>query len=262
MRNAYRIIGAPGAVVPGWFPLVADRLSRLAGPRVPTQADIFGSRMLLDPSDYTQRKILYRSFEPREVRAVRRLLRPGDTAVDVGANVGFFTLVMARAVGSTGRVVAFEPIPANRETLLRNVGLNGYENVEVRPAAVGEAAGIVNLMLPGADAAEGTQTSGAWRRASANGGVKVPQVALDDEFGDSRLRLVKIDVEGMEPSALAGMQRMLGEHRVDTVLVEIAHAPRHEVVDPLRRAGYRLRTVDIFARAAGVYNILATSPIV
>ena len=93
------------------------------------EESVNGGRMLLDLDDYVQRKIWYRSFEPVTARALRRLLRPGDVALDVGANVGFYTLLFASRVGPSGTVHAFEPV--NGEKLEANLELSGLRNVVV-----------------------------------------------------------------------------------------------------------------------------------
>ena len=255
------LVAAPGRFVPGWFPLVADPLSRRLGPHSVVEASIAGSRMQLDPTDYTQRKILFRSFEPRDVRVVSRLVRPADICVDVGANVGFYTCLFARLVGPAGRVVAYEPVPANAAALRENLALNRYDRVTVRESAVGSARSPVGLELPRVpghkpDAA----TSGSWRAGGTSASITVPQVRLDDELRGLRVRLVKIDVEGMEPAVLEGLQQTLAEHRGDALLVEVNLAPYAAVAAPLAAAGYRIRAIDPFARIAGCYNVLATGP--
>src|SRR5215471_19195745 len=80
---------------------------------------------------------LYRyGHRDADINIVARLLEPGDVFVDGGAHVGLFTLVAARRVGPGGRVIAFEPSPANRQRLLDNVALNGFTQVDVRPEAL------------------------------------------------------------------------------------------------------------------------------
>jgi FkbM family methyltransferase len=253
------LIAAPGRFVPGWFPLVADPLSRRLGPHTVVEASIAGSRMRLDPNDYTQRKILFRSFEPREVRVVKHLVRPGDICVDVGANVGFFTLLFARLVGPEGRVMAYEPVPANASALRANLALNGYDRVAVNEVAVGSTQSDLVLGLPTRES-RSAATSGHWTAGGTFGSVSARQVVLDDELRGLDVRLVKIDVEGMESSVLAGLRDALAEHRVDALLVEVALAPYAEIAAPLEAAGYHLRTVDPWAKLAGAYNVLATSP--
>ena len=90
-------------------------------------------------------------FEPETVRAFAALLAPGMTVLDVGANVGQFTLIAARRVGPTGRVHAFEPTPELVAHVFRNLELNGLDNVVVNEVAVSETAGHAVLHLVEAD---------------------------------------------------------------------------------------------------------------
>ena len=84
-------------------------------------------------------------FEPETVRAFAALLAPGMTVMDIGANVGQFTLVAARRVGPSGRLHAFEPTPELAAHILRNLELNGLENVAVNAVAVSDVAGRATL---------------------------------------------------------------------------------------------------------------------
>jgi FkbM family methyltransferase len=225
--------------------------------------------MLLDLDDYVQRKIWYRSFEPVAARTLRRLLRPGDIALDVGANVGFYTLLFATCVGPSGSVHAFEPV--NGDLLEANVALSGLENVVVSRTAAGAAPGSV---LIGRRAGAEGSSSGAWRRGPSLDALQVEQVALDD-YVDAHvpgpIRLVKIDVEGMEADVIAGMSRTLAAGRVDALLVEVsggAMSEPGELLEPLAAAGLRSWRLGAFggrrrpgpsfdARLVGLYHLLA-----
>lgn len=266
----------PGRHVPGWFPLVADPLSRLIGRQETFEIEIFGSRMLLDARDYTQRKILYRCFEPHEARLVARSLREGDTVLDIGANVGFFTLIAAQAVGPAGRVVAFEPIESNAAALRRNLALNGFDWVDVRVEAVADAPGEVRLGLPvGATSVDGV--SGWWTRGGTVETSVVAQTAIDEVLGSDPAAFVKVDVEGMEDAVLAGAERAIREQRIGRLLIEVAPALIRRrggtaagLLAPLADAGYRLRRVDAIGRLRDVgvsprlprrvHSVLATTP--
>ena len=239
----------PGLVVPGWFPLVVERLHhRLNLPAVIDER-IEGSLMQLDLRDYTQRKIFYRSYEPAETRFVRRLLRQGDLVLDAGANVGFFTLLAARAVGPAGSVIAFEPVPANADALEVNLALNGYSQVRVVRAALGATSRQTQLGLD----APGTGTSGWYVRGGTHTATTVAQVRLDDVVqSPRRARLLKADVEGMEPDVLAGAKRLLADAPPDRLLLEVngqalarqGHTFR-DLTKPLLEAGYRLAQLGV-----------------
>ena len=145
---------------------------------------------------------------------LRRHLREGMEAWNVGANVGVYTLQLAHWVGAAGRVVAFEPNPEARAVLTRNVALNGLQSrVEIVASAVGAAAGSVDFFTSGAD--------GMGRAGQANPlltettRIRVPVAALDD-FAAARGRkpdLVVMDIEGWEIAALQGARSLMDSTR-------------------------------------------------
>jgi len=174
--------------------------------------------------------------------ALTRLLRPGDTFVDVGANVGFFSLLAARRVGAHGRVIAFEAVPTIAAALMDNVRLNDLRQIEVRPLAIGAAPGRAVLRLtkhPGgatiasdADAQEVTET------------IDVEVASLDALVDDGSLPppdVVKIDVEGSELDALVGMSRTVAERR-PSIVVEL------DAASPDRLASKRAEVEALLAR--------------
>jgi FkbM family methyltransferase len=150
------------------------------------------------------------------VALVRGFLRPGDTAVDVGAHIGFFTMHMAAAVGPAGRVHAFEPFDANADLLERSIAENGFgDRVVFRRAAAGLASGTATLTFP----RETLNSGGAYllRAGTApltgNLTSQVEVVALDDAGLRRPVRLIKMDVEGAEPQVVRGARRLLREDR-------------------------------------------------
>src|SRR5438067_53287 len=109
-----------------------------------------GVRLFLDVSDHViGLNVLRGQYERDEIAFVRRVLKPGDVALDIGAHIGFFTMHMADAVGSSGRVYAFEPFDANADLLERSIAENRFgDRVVFRRAAVGAAAGAATLTFP------------------------------------------------------------------------------------------------------------------
>src|SRR6185312_8497302 len=87
------------------------------------------------------------TFETAELRFIQERLRPGDVFVDIGANGGIYTVIAAKKVGASGRVLAFEPGPRNLELLKRNLALNGLTNVTIVPKAVSNTAGAAALAI-------------------------------------------------------------------------------------------------------------------
>jgi FkbM family methyltransferase len=216
-----------------------------------------GMEIRLDLEDYIQRGIFYDAWEAPELAFVRSILRPGDVVVDVGANVGIFTLTAAHAVGAGGQVHAFEPVPANFERLAENVSRNALSNVLLNQVAVGSAAGETQLGLePEMELTSGKRMSGFFTVGSTLRQVTVPVVSLDkyaaDHLQGRPVRFLKIDVEGYEPEVLRGMRTLLGTHRVDTVMIEVsvyalrkAGATIRQLVDQLLEPQYRLYRLDL-----------------
>src|SRR5439155_1308096 len=166
------------------------------------------------------------SASPRRWRA--RPLR--GIAVDVGANIGAFTAVLARAVGPEGHVHAFEPLAAARERLQRNLELNRLDNVTIHDAAVADEAGTAQLALYGA----GYESWSSLTR----GTVELPSQRLEpverrevptttlDAFaatqGIERIAALKVDVEGAEGRVLRGAQELLAARRIDLLVLELS----------------------------------------
>lgn len=136
-----------------------------------------------------------------ELAWIRRTLRPGDVVADVGANNGFTGILFARAVGPSGKVVGFEPSPANLEAARENIRLNDVRNFELVAVAVGASAGKVSF-----DPSFGNGS------VAASGPIEVPLVTLDEHFGANRVDFLKLDIEGYELEALRGARRVLGRH--------------------------------------------------
>jgi FkbM family methyltransferase len=214
-----------------------------------------GVRLFLDLSDHViGLNILRGSYERDEAAFARRTLRPGDVAIDVGAHVGFFTMLMASAVDANGRVYAFEPFDKNADLLERSIVENRFESrVTFRRAAVGAAAGYARLMFP----VETLNTGGAYllrdgvARLAGHLEKEVPTVALDRLDIQRPVRFIKMDVEGAEPQVVRGAERMLREDR-PTILSEL-HPVQLERVSgvtaaqflaQLRAFGYRAQKID------------------
>lgn len=134
----------------------------------------------------------------------------GTVVVDVGAYVGYFTLLAAREVGSEGRVLAFEPNPESRALLERNIDLNGYgDRVTVIGKALSSSSGSAAFYWDDRDGSR----SGLAVPDDCGGETTVELTTLDAELGDSAAGVVKIDIEGGEVGALKGMARLLGESK-------------------------------------------------
>ena len=198
--------------------------ARLLGPFAPRtgrrSARVFGSRVTLDLSDYIGRSIYMGSYERRETAVVSRWLRPGMTFLDVGANVGYFSLLAASRVGPSGRVIAVEPSPVAYAALVQTIGDNAL-SIEAYPIGFGDTPGTCTLYFPPESFHNHSPTM--VDHDGAGTAVHVQVVRLDDFLDERRVDavdLMKIDVEGFEPRVFTGAERALATGRIRAVLCE------------------------------------------
>lgn len=178
---------------------------------------------------------------------MRPHLRPGAVVVDVGANVGYHTLMAARHVGPAGKVIAFEPAIDNCDLLARSVAANGLGNVAIHAVAVADTGGVVGF-------APDDSNGGIDPDPGENAGYphRVPAVTLDGCLADEpRIDVIKLDIEGAEGRALRGMGAILARHRPVLIveftphgLAERSRMAPEEFLSRLRASGYELRTID------------------
>jgi FkbM family methyltransferase len=155
----------------------------------------------------TNEPSFYGVDEPEVQGLLKRVLKPGDWAIDGGANCGIFTVAMAQLVGPTGRVLAFEPGENNVGLLEQNVRAAGCQNVEIIQKALWSKSETVRLHMH----ADGSKNSLA-PHSGTHGSADIEAVTLDDYVSMSllgRLRLLKLDIEGAEMEALKDAERLL-----------------------------------------------------
>lgn len=183
-------------------------------------------------------------YSGAEIDLYQALLRPGDVAIDVGANIGVLSVAMGLAVGASGRVLAFEPQPPLFDMLERNLAAHGLPQVEARRAIVAERDGEGSFVevreLPaGALVNFGSFNTNTRTYDSVGGMVKTPVLNIDG-LGLSRCNLIKVDVEGAEGFVLAGAAGTLARCRP----VLSVECDRPQLLGPpiegLLAAGYRL----------------------
>lgn len=178
------------------------------------------------------------SYEYEKRRLFERTIQPGSTVYDVGANVGFYTLLASVLVGASGRVVAFEPVPRNLSLLHEHLRLNRVENVRVVEAAVAEREGRARFDL-GPHASMG--------RLSEGGSLEISTVVLDPLVASAELPppdVMKIDVEGAEGLVLRGAQSVLTDRRPEIFLSTHGPEVHRECTGLLLSLGYRLTPID------------------
>jgi len=190
---------------------------------------------------------LYREFEPQESAFIFRNVRDSDTCVDIGANVGFYTLGLAKRA-TRGAVHSFEPAPLNYHVLVLNVLTNGLSNVVVNHCAVGDKNGTANLCIAQDGAFSSLVDTG---RKPIIGTSPTRMITLDFYCSDhalQRIDILKVDVEGAEPAVIRGASRLLAdfERRPRLVMLELFEPMLrqfgsciHEVESLMRSYGYK-----------------------
>lgn len=208
--------------------------------------DVNGFRFVVYPFDRRNlTSIVRHPYDISEFRAIPLLVREGDVALDIGANVGLYSVLLSRLCGRTGRVWAFEPIPETHWRLRETLVLNRCENViPVRKAAC-DKSGTVQMNLFAPQFSEWntlglpSMPASGGKRLSPSASLEVPACCLDrfcEAESLERINFLKVDVEGFEVSVFLGAQRLLREHRVDYICFEISQ-------EPLRGAGVKSRQV-------------------
>lgn len=176
-------------------------------------------------------------FERLEQQWFVALLGPGMVLYDIGACVGFYTLLGATLTGASGRVVAFEPLPRNLEYLRRHLELNALTQVRVVPAAVADYAGSAFISSDASPFQNALRSDGT--------GLRVDAVSIDDVARTERPPdLMKIDVEGAEASVLEGANETLERSRPHVLLSIHTEEARRRSLAILRQHGYTCAPMD------------------
>jgi len=221
----------------GWL----DRTQVIDLSRVGFHDGAGAPRMAVVPREMINQSLfLYGTFEISETRLIQSLLREGMAFLDIGANIGYYTVIGARLVGPTGKVHCFEPHPDIRAQLQENIARNGYQNVVVHAEAMSEQTGTVTFFTSEDQQNQGTSSilPGSGRKAAQ----QVPSVSLDDfvaRLNPARVDLIKMDIEGAELHVIAGGRRTLAAADAPPIIFEAAN------LEPIARAlgafGYRVK---------------------
>jgi FkbM family methyltransferase len=203
---------------------------------------VFGARFKCVRTDYIQRRIAFFGlFEPNLTYFISSVLKPGDVFIDVGANIGYFTMLAAKCVGASGKVYAIEASPSTYELLIANLRLNEVKNVEAINMAVTDKECHVRIQ------------SNDTRNIGANSVHVVASAAADSVVGRplqeivapnlGRARFIKIDVEGAENLILPSILDYFVQLDSDTIIVsEIAKKNAH-LIEFAKAKGFTIRAL-------------------
>lgn len=178
------------------------------------------------------------TYEPIQSEAFQRLIRPGSVVFDVGAHVGYYTVLSSVLAGTRGQVIAFEPLPANLKYLRRHLKLNDCANVRVLTNCVGEGSSIARF-----DDSHGTGVG----HLANDGTLEVQVRSLDEMVESGELPIptfIKIDVEGAELQVLKGAERLLRRHRPTLVLSTHSDDLDRTCLERLSEFGYDVEHLE------------------
>lgn len=232
------------------FPLLARLIRRSMNAAVEdgltevevAAGDLRGYRLLLNLK--TEKSRWLGTYEPELAEAARAFLKPGMTVYDVGANIGYLSLLLAHHVRPHGKVFAFEALPSNAERIRRNLALNALENrITLIESAVADRGGEITFFVHESVGMGKVAGSAGRREERYQAEIRVPALSLDDfvyQQGNPPPDAVKMDIEGGEVLALPGMKRLLTEHH-PLLFLEL-HGPESEQAawQILTDAGYTL----------------------
>ena len=208
-------------------------------PRTILRGPAFGYRFCLSPADNLA--YLLGTAEPHLQRIIEQYVAPGDTAYDIGANMGYVSLSLAKKVRAAGSVIAFEPLPENLQLLRQNVTINDLMNVRILDCAASDYCGEAVIRV-----AENTATASlVWHKDVPTAKqTKIKVVAIDELTAQQLIpppTFVKIDVEGSEGAVLSGMRRTLARSK-PVIFVECSELGRQRAWSLLNELGYQCQS--------------------
>jgi len=163
-------------------------------------------------------------FDPIETSFVKNELKKDQIVLDIGAGVGYYTLLFADIVGENGKVFAFEPEPKNYNLLKKNVKLNNYKNIILKNLAVSNVTGKTKLYISDYPFMHSILPS-----SSSKNSIKIPSIKLDDFFKDKDIRkkisFIKVDTEGYDLQVLHGGNKLLEENNYLKLIIEFNPSP-------------------------------------
>lgn len=218
---------------------------------------LFGSKILVNARDIVGRYIYYFGmWEPNLTSWISERLREGDIFVDVGANLGYYSLLASKLVGKDGKVIAIEPLPEIFAMLARNLELNEAQNVRAANVAAWDAESEVDIFTWPKCPAGVTTLNEGWAakwKLQRHGKVRATKLGnILGAYGAQAARLIKVDVEGSEARVIFGMKSILDLGRADIELIIEVHPCLssaqtdgwHDSLDFLSSQGFKPYQID------------------
>jgi FkbM family methyltransferase len=200
------------------------------------------------PSSITVNLLMYGVWERFQTKLFKDLIHEGMVVIDIGAHIGYYTLLAAERVGEKGAVFAFEPEESNYDLLIKNVKQNEYSNVTPVKKAVTSSTGTIKLFLDARESAEHSIVGGKRGQKA----VLVDSVALDDFLdADYAVDVIKMDIEGAEMAALLGMSKVIARSPRLAMFAEFypgalerAGVSPADYFNELQRHGFKIYLID------------------
>mgnify|MGYP006409962503 CR=1 FL=1 len=213
----------------------------------PEFVEIEGNKIYLDKQDSLFLSIRGH-HEKTATRIAREAIKEGDTVIDIGANIGYYTLLFAKWVGPHGKVYAFEPEPSNFQLLEKNVKANNYKNVTIFQKAVSDKNDKLTFYISD----ESSAANQLFKPKKYSKIIEVDSIKLDECFShDQKIDFIKIDIQGAEGTAIKGMTSLL-EKNSNTVImqewwpdaIKKYHMDSDEHLKILDKLGYSFYEID------------------
>jgi len=200
-------------------------------------------------------RILFELFAPDElyekstVNLIKEQFKKGMNVINVGANVGYLTLFSARAVGSEGKVFAFEPHPKNVEFLKKNVSINNYDNIQVIQKAVSDKTGKTTLLdnISSVWHSLGSKERSGFRR------IEIETTTIDDFLQENKTKIdfLIVDAEGSETNIIQGMKNTIAENpnlkiiaEYNPLTLEFVGSSGEKLLDKINELGFSIYLID------------------
>ncbi len=211
-----------------------------------------GILLKLDLEDWIPQNIYFlNAYEEKEINFIEDFLKEGDCFIDVGANIGLFSLVASKRVGSSGKVIAFEPFKRNYRILCNHILMNQASNVQSENIAISNVSGKMRLHLNEKEKNFGMVSGVSNEHTYTEEAMTICLDAYMETKIKSRVHLIKIDIEGLEYQAILGMLETIERHK-PTLLIEInpiEKQPQNEKIETLLfKMGYRKWFLDRWSK--------------
>ena len=209
---------------------------------------LLGHKMYVNPQDDISKSlIMHGSYERYTTELFKKCLEKGMVVVDIGAHIGYYTLIAADIVGESGKVFAFEPDPYNYSLLIKNVEVNGYKNIIPIQKAVSNKVGITRLFLfLGASGWHSIYEVPGWRKS-----IEIETVTLDEFFENEKIGIIKMDAEGAEMAILQGMKKQIEKNdklkifaEFNPLLLKVAGYSPEEYLHKFISYGFKLFDIN------------------